>query len=281
MAERLIKNDTDENITIKDLGSIVIKAGETLDLGTNIHALALSDEVITRIGNGDLKLINPNGGVFTIAQALRIISNIPIISPMDDEGKQFVRAESRPLTCTTCFTTVGDGSGVLDGEKLEWDASITTEGYWVTQAPHPSMIIPDGFKLHLAVITYRDSIWIKEGTVYYMDCLKGSYFCMGALVPHMHPFMYKGAVYINITGGDLLVDKYINKHPLQGNVPMGDELNTESCSQELPSYVKYMIGVFVPIEDNQSYGCFELEIYRQRTVDLDALIGTGVVPYTP
>ena len=107
MAERIIKNDTDETIVLKDLGSISIDAGETFDLGNSFHAhdLTVSDELLTRLGNGDLKLQNPDvpNTFYTTAQALRIINMTPIISPMDEEGRQFLRAESRPLSCTTAF----------------------------------------------------------------------------------------------------------------------------------------------------------------------------------
>jgi hypothetical protein len=50
------------------------------------------------------------------------------INPRDTEGKEFIRAESRPLECTTCFTTCGDTDGanpvIGAGSRLAWDASV-------------------------------------------------------------------------------------------------------------------------------------------------------------
>jgi hypothetical protein len=62
---------------------------------------------------------------------------------------------------------------------------------------------------------------------------------------------------------------------------MGDEINTETCSQEMPSYLRYVLWVTVPEADTSSYGYMEMEIYRKRTVDLDNLIGVGMFPYNP
>ena len=282
MTERRVKNDTDEDIYISDV-PFTILAGQTLDISQFGHPndLAISDELVERLGSGDFKLEDPNnvGKYYNRPQAVRIITDVPVISPMDSEGRQFLRAESRPLSCTTYFTTKGDNGGLGQGSRLEWDASITATGYWLTHDDDNN--IPEGMKRHSIFITFTDSIWIKEGALYYMGAMKSSYVDMCVLCPHMLVFMYFGALYVNITGSDLVVDHYLNHHPIQGDVPMGDEINTETCSQELPSYLKYRLCVTVPIADNSSYGYMELETYRQRTVDLDALIGTGIVPYTP
>jgi hypothetical protein len=115
-------------------------------------------------------------------------------------------------------------------------------------------------------IQFCDSIWLKEGTIYYMDCDKGSYIDMEVLCPNGGYYMYLGQVYQNTTGNDLAVDHYLFRHPMQDNVPMGDELNTETCSQELPSYLKFRLTVTVPEADVTSYGYMEVELYRRRTV---------------
>ena len=282
MAERRVKNDTDEDVYISDV-PFTILAGETVDIRQygHVHDLALSDQLVTRLGNGDFKMEDTEntGKYYTPAQAVRIITNIPLISPMDNEGRQFLRAESRPLSCTTCFTTIGDNGGLGNGSRLEWDASITDTGYWLTNADDSS--IPTGFKRHLVNLQFSDSIWLKEGALYYMNCEHGSTMDMMVQCPHMLVFMYLGQLYVNITGDWLTVDHYLKKHPMQGNVQMGDELNTETCSQELPSYLRYVCQITVPTTDTSSFGYMELEVYRKRTVDLDSLIGTGIVPYTP
>jgi hypothetical protein len=186
------------------------------------------------------------------------------LEPKDSEGKLFNRAESRPLNCTTCFTTCGDTNGgtpvIGGGNRLAWDASVASG--WVDDESGA----PEGMKQFSVTIQFCDSIWLKEGTIYYMDCDKGSYIDMEVLCPNGGYYMYMGQVYQNTTGNDLVVDHYLFKHPMQDNVPMGDELNTETCSQELPSYLKFKLIVTVPEADVTSYGYMEIEVYRIRTV---------------
>lgn len=187
-----------------------------------------------------------------------------IDSPKDPSGKQYVRAESRPLDCTTCFTTCGDTDGanpnIGAGPRMAWDASVASG--WVDDQSGA----PEGMKQFSVTLQFCDSIWLKEGTIYYMDCDKGSYIDMEVLCPNGGYYMYLGQLYQNTTGNDLAVDHYLFKHPLQDNVPMGDEVNTETCSQELPSYLKFKMTVTVPEADVTSYGYMEMELYRRRTV---------------
>jgi len=193
-------------------------------------------------------------------------SNQPI-QEKDADGKVYVRAESRPLQCTTYFTTAGDddSSGVVQpigaGDRMFWDASEPSGSTpWTTEDA------PEGMKQFSVDISFMDSIWLKEGTIYYMDCMKGSYIDMQVICPNGLYYMNLGQVYQNTTGSDLIVDHYLNKHPMQGSVPMGDELNTESCSQELPSYLRFRMTITVPLADDSSYGYMEMEAYRERTV---------------
>jgi hypothetical protein len=183
---------------------------------------------------------------------------------LDASGKLYTRSESRPLDCTTVFTTCGDTLGenedIGSGSRLAWDASVA-DG-WVDDQNGA----PDGTKQFSVVIQFCDSIWLKEGSLYYMNCMKGSYADMTVLCPNGGYYMYLGQVYQNTTGNDLVVDHYLMKHPLQDDVPMGDELNTETCSQELPSYLKFRWTITVPEDDVASYGYMELEVYRRRSV---------------
>jgi hypothetical protein len=152
-------------------------------------------------------------------------------------------------------------AGIGDGIRISWDASNASG--WFTEG------VPSGYKRFSVDWQYCDSVWIKEGTIYYMNVMKNSTSDMEVLCPNGLYFMYLGQVYQNTTGSDLVVDHYMMRHPLQGDVPMGDELNTETCSQELPSYLKYRFYVTVPESDVSSYGYMEIELYRRRTVVLD------------
>jgi len=191
----------------------------------------------------------------------------PVSSPLDSDNKPFVRAESRPLDCTTCFTSCGDflatGSipnAIGGGNRLDWDASISEQ--WTTDGA------PSGFKQRKVEVQFCDSVWIKEGTFYYMNVLKGSYLDMEVICPHGGYYMYLGEIQQNLTGSDLVVEHYIYKAGMQGDCPMGDELNTETCSQELPSYLKFRLTITIPVSDTESNGSLLLELYRKRTVIL-------------
>lgn len=183
------------------------------------------------------------------------------IVPHDDEGKNYVRAESRPLNCTTCFTSCGDISGdnpqIGAGPRMYWDAS-ESEGWETENAP-------SGYKQFSTRVSFCDSVWLKEGTIYYMNAKKGSYCDMQVICPSGYYFLYQGQV-AQSQSDDMVVDHYLFKHPMQGDVPMGDELNTESCSQELPSYLQFEFTATVPESDTDSYGYMEMELYRVRTV---------------
>jgi len=186
------------------------------------------------------------------------------VEPTDTEGKHYTRAESRPLDCTTIFTTCFDTNGgspaIGAGARMQWDASVASG--WVDDESGA----PEGMKQFSVSGSFCDSVWIKEGALYYMNATKGSYIDMEVICPNGGYYMYLGQVYQNTTGSDLTVDHYLFKHPIQDCVPMGDELNTETCSQELPSYLKYKMTVTVPEADATSYGYMEIELYRRRSV---------------
>jgi len=221
-----------------------------------------------------LDFINTNGDVCDIYFKAELTSGDEVIldgivaahsgeplpgDPVDSEGKPYVRAESRPLNCTTYFTSAGDTAEEIGGGgRMRWDASDSTG--WTTEGA------PSGFKQFSKEVSFSDSIWLKEGTIYYMDCMKDSYLDMRVVCPSGLYYMYLGNV--AQAQEDLVVDHYVCKHPMQGNVPMGDELNTEACSQELPPYLIFRLTATVPTGDNSSYGYMEMEMYRQRTVVL-------------
>ena len=50
---------------------------------------------------------------------------------------------------------------------------------------------------------------------------------------------------------------------------MGDELNTEAASSEIPSNYKFCLTITVPASDNSSKGYVSIECYRKRTVILE------------
>lgn len=177
----------------------------------------------------------------------------------DPDGKPYSRAESRPLNCTTCFTGCGDSdSNIGDGVELAWDASDDTQF---------QTIVDSSFKRQRVVFSFLDSVWIKEGTIYYHNVLQGSYMDMFIVCP-AGGYYYANDGTPRYAAVDTAVAHYVIHHPIQGTVAMGDELNTETCSSELPNSYKFWLEITVPQEDNSSNGHFEIEMYRTRTVIL-------------
>ena len=279
---RNVKNTTTSTI---EICGTLIPGNATVDLLASCTMIELteSNELITCLANETLKLETEiSGQYYSSPNAIRIVQNIPQIFPTDDQGKMFIVNKSMFNGFTTCFTHVGDNlttGEIGGGPPLSWDTSYRMDSYWQTYEDNPN--IPIGFKRHTAKIQFIDEVQIKEGTVYYEECLPGSYIDMKLECPPTYVFMYKGVPYINMTGQFLVIEHYVINHPIQNNVPMGDELNTEVASQVIPSYMIFKLDVTVPSHDKKSRGYFQLEIHRQRTVNLDNLIdGNDIVPYT-
>ena len=178
------------------------------------------------------------------------------------DGRLIIRAESRPKDATSYFSMRGDSeTGIGDGTLMHWDFSnsdnIVTDSI-TTQ-------IPSGHKRKRFILTFVDSIWIKEGTLYfdgaphgcYLDfwvvCPQGGYYLDGDGVPHQ-------------ATADTPISHYVNTHMIFGTCQMGDELNTEAANENaIPPGYELWAEVTTPNSDTSSKGNSELEIYRVRT----------------
>jgi len=176
------------------------------------------------------------------------------------DGKVLIRAESRPVDCTTCFVGIGDSeNNIGDGKELTWDFSNSDD-----EVDMPSGSTKKRKRLEFS---FLDAIWVKEGTIYYHNVPKGSYIDLYVVCP-------SGQYYLDNDGNpqlateDTKICHYVSHHPMQGSVPMGDELNTECCSNEIPNNYKFWVEITVPDSDNTSNGVITLELYRTRTLVL-------------
>ena len=178
----------------------------------------------------------------------------------DDYGKQYVRSGSRPLDKTTYFCMIGDSaSNIGDGTELSWNFANDND-----------LIISDSnIKRKRVEFTFIDDINIKEGTIYWMNAPFGSYIDLKVVCP-------AGAYYLandktpRYAAVDTPIDHFVSHHMLIDNCPMGDELNTEEASMEIPNYFKYWLEITVPVVTGieNFKGFASLEIYRPRTVVL-------------
>jgi len=179
-------------------------------------------------------------------------------NPKDEDGKDIVRAESRPLGWITYFTCAGDSeTNIGDGKVLAWDFANTDD----------EIDAPPNFRRKRIVFGFLDDVRIKDGAIYFFGAQKGSYGDLYVVCP-------AGATYLNNDGSpavateDTIVNHYVNHHLFQGDCPMGDELNTESCSPVIPSSYRFWLEITVPNTDASSNGYVSLELYRKRTVIL-------------
>jgi hypothetical protein len=166
-----------------------------------------------------------------------------LAQPQDEEGRVYVVAASRPLTCTTYFTMAGDSSTVIgDGKELKWDFSNSTD----------DITPPTGFKRKRIVFDFKDPVYIKEGTVYWKDAPFGSYI----------------DIYIVNKSPETKVSHYVNKHFVMDTCVIGDELNTEQASSQLPTTLEFWLEITTPDETGYTdfKGYAELELYRENTV---------------
>lgn len=178
----------------------------------------------------------------------------------DSEGKEFQRAESRPLDCTTYFTTKGDSVNAIgEGAILAWDFGNQDN----------EIIQESGSLIRRKRIEFKflDTIYIKEGTMYFHNTLKGSYLDLYVVCPQNN-YYYDNNGIPKLATEDKIISHYIINQFLQGSCPMGNEFNTESCSGGIPVNYKFWLEVTVPAEDEESNGYVTLEIYRKRTVIL-------------
>jgi len=171
-----------------------------------------------------------------------------VLTPKTNDGKSYVRAESRPLNMTTCFTCRGDSSTVIGGgTKLMWDA---------TNGGDTFVSNGDGTKTLKIDFGFNDEVCIKEGAIYFFDTEWYGELEMWTYIPaSIHP-----------SGNDTYIDKFVISHFFKGDCPMGDELNTECASAEIPSYIRHQLWITLQSTDTTSRGFVSLEVYREGTV---------------
>lgn len=190
--------------------------------------------------------------------------NLPL-HVVDDEGRHYLRAESKPTTMTTYFAGAGDtATEIGGGEKLVFDFNTTDNDI---ASP------PTGYKQKQVCITFIDNVRLKEGTLYWENCPFGSYvdLCLG--VPNGAWYLKNdGTPAQNTSGEQMAIAKFVKTTPMMGDCPMGDEMNTEAASNDIPAGTIFGFLVTVPdtvTTSDNCHGAIVMEVYRERTVILD------------
>lgn len=199
--------------------------------------------------------------------------------PTMEDGRPIVRADTRPLDYETFFTMAGDSTGIGTGQLIRWDFSNDDDEYTGDD-------VPSGFKAKRFELTFMCPIHLKDGTIYFYSAPWGSYIDLDIYVPAGSYYPNDGgsipASALGLPGSqmysyasvDTLYQRYVNRHQMYGDCPMGDELNAEGAAvNALPIGWKVVGTVFTPTSDNTSKGFGSLEMYRCHTV-----LKTGQTP---
>jgi len=193
--------------------------------------------------------------------------------PHMDDGRPIIRSDTRPLNTSTYFTMEGDkdAESIGEGKELRWDFSNDDDLYTGSE-------IPSGYKAKEIKISFSCPVYLKDGTVYFFDAPFGSHIYMDIVVPsgayYPNPAGSIPAYMLGLSGNkmysqateDTLFQRYLAKHFIYGDCPMGDELNAEGAAVEALPIGWYIRGLIVtPESDNQSKGYASLEMYRCHT----------------
>lgn len=255
----LARNTTISDIEINDLGGFIIPSDSTKELLDvfSVYELAHSDDILLLISSGSL-VINNGSKDLLPSEAVRYINIQHHLNPVSEDGKEIIRPDSRPRGTHTVFTTIGDiSTDIGKGKDLFWDFSNDDD----------IIVAPTGYKRKRIEIWFNESAYLKEGTLYFFDALKGSYLDMFVIAPPGAPYYNRNEELVfNDTTSDIKIYHFVYKHRFAGSCSMGDELNTEGCLEKpITPYHYAIVEVTVPDTDNSSYGWGEMELYRPRT----------------
>lgn len=255
---KILNNNTAGVISIADAATDIPVEGYTIP-DSKYARFAASSDVITSLAAGDLTLNDGSQDLSLVNATVSLQCGFPVSTRMDTEyagDRAVFRAESRPMGYQHYFTSRGDSAtDIGDGTAWTWDFANADN----------DITAPAGFKRKRIDMTFKDEIYPKEGSVYFHNAPKGCYIDMFMVCPDQ-------AYYINHSGvptqasGDTVIEHYAVAHPIQGECPMGDELNTESATvSAVPAGYIFRIEITTPDTDSSSNGTSELEVYRTRT----------------
>lgn len=277
MPQRIIKNYTDTDIIIGDLGSVIIPANGALDVGGNesrLLELATSDDLLAVISRG-IHSVQVNDGTrdLSFSEGIDTIRKIQRPTSIDRFGRWVVRADSRRYEYETVFSGSGDDLNtrrIGDGTPFKWDFSDGTSEF----------LPEENYHRYLTQWNFIDGVYLKEGTMYFFNAPKGSFANFYLVVPAGYPYNHKSfdmitsdvSSTIRIADKDVVVNRWLVNFWMEGDAPMGDELNTEAASEFIaPEYIRYISEIKVPnVQGWQDFhGHFNLEIYRPLSSNFD------------
>lgn len=190
----------------------------------------------------------------------------------DPLGKWIVRSESKISGFDIVFTGAGD--------KMDGDMEIGGGTPFVFDFSDANQLVtaPVGFKRVRVDWQFNDSVYIKEGTIYFYNMPKGSYVNMLIVCPAGYPYGYKvhgrpvedyDKLQYAVATEDTVVNRWVLNYRMEGSCPMGDEFNTESAADSsAPLHYIWRAEITIPEITNweECHGHWSIELYRPSSV---------------
>jgi hypothetical protein len=279
----IVVNNTSNEIIIGDLCGVSVTISGSIDLidQFSLYKISASDDLLTLIASSDIT-INNGSRDLTPSEAVKYVSLQKHLNPVSPDGKEIIRADTRPVGTQTYFTSAGDTeTGIGDGDYLHWDFSIVENDYDPDSLEN-GPTVTSGYRAKRFDVWYNEPVYLKDGTMYFENAPFGSHVSMFITVP-------SGGFYPNASGtytsamlglpgdqmyayatNDVLYASYVMKHGMVGSCTVGDELNAEGSQIEPIPAKWYITGLVVAPENECSTfrGFGSLEMYRQYTMIL-------------
>lgn len=277
MAVRVIKNYTLEDLVLSDIGE-TIPANSAKDIGGNesrLVELASSDHLLSALAQGaDKYQVNDGSRDLSMSEGIDLVRKIQKSTTTDMLGRWVVRSDSRRENWDTVFQGAGDNLSTSElgtGTPFLFDFSANvSDERWVSSPPV-------GYKQQSIKWNFFKPVYIKEGTLYFFNMPKGSYCDFYVGVPNGYPYVEKTVdenYDVIRTTKTCSVDylrfqHWVVRYHLEGSVPMGDKLNTETAAEHYTYPFHIFEAVFTVPEITgweQAHGHWSLEIYRPGTI---------------
>lgn len=263
-----VKNNTGSDIELNDLSGYILPKDEIKNIGLDIPITEImnSGHLIDLISSNQITINNGSKDLDRVA-AVRYISLQSHLNPISLDGKEVVKAESRPPGMQTSFTMAGDNLKIGDGKELKWDFSNDDD---LVPNDSTSLILfnnplPIGYKRKVLKVRFNDYTYIKEGTLYHFNTPFGLFIDMSVVCPVNNYYKNRNGQ-IQLATNNVVVSHYVSKYFLYETCSCGHTLLAETCQElAIPPNYEVWAEITTPIDDvtSKGFGCFTL--YRPRT----------------
>ena len=273
-----ITNNTSQTIELEDLKGFTLLVSGTANLLEYFYPteIANSSSVILNIASQTIT-VNDGSNDLSPANAIKYVSLHKHVNPVTSDGKEVIRADTRPIGTQTYFTMAGDditNEKLGDGKAMVWDFSNDDDLYDSNDFENP-VVLASGLKAKAINMVFMEPTYLKDGTLYFFDAPWGAYASMYIVIPAGGYYPSKSgtipASALGLTGSTMYAYAtkkvfyacYVNRQHMYGSCPMGDELNAEGAQTEATPAGWYMTGLIVcPENDTAMKGYGSFEMYR-------------------